>query len=196
MCYCCRKLDKLVIFCTFEADSVSEPIRQLYIWGRICLSQSDSCTFEAKKIGLKCTYIWCRFGTFQAELIYFVMWCVWANQTAQTAVHLRPIWEKIGLKCTESIQPQMYRTASNVRTIDRWDQMCHKSLISCCCCWCCVNCWPFQNRDCRLRTYIYPTEIPCWNEEVQFFTFYSCTKCKWILDKQRKLLFNLIRSTI
>ena len=70
-------------FCTFEADSIHlRPI--LYIWGRdnlfchvICLSQSDSCTFEAESvwanqtesasnvwISLKCTY---RFRTFEAN---------------------------------------------------------------------------------------------------------------------------------
>ena len=81
MCYCCRKLDFQTFSGKFEiglkctavwlANSVCQPIRQLYIWGRfqiwasniqnpyiwgrfnsfshvICLSQSDSCTFEAE----------------------------------------------------------------------------------------------------------------------------------------------------
>ena len=70
---------------------LSEPIRELYIWGRFV---------HLRPI----PYIWGRFCTFEAEIIYFVMWCLWANQRA-VSVHLRP----------RENRPQMYRSASNVR---------------------------------------------------------------------------------
>ena len=85
MCYCCQKLE---------------------IWNRpqmhSCLIGSDS--KSASNVQDLPSNVQ-RFGTFEAKLIYFVMWCVWANQTAQTAVHLRPIpnrpqMYRIGLKCT------------------------------------------------------------------------------------------------
>ena len=101
MCYCCRKLD-------FQWNVQNLP--QMY-------RESASNVW----IGLKCTalwlaqtqnsvdslYIWGQFCTFEAEIIYFVMWSVWANQTA---VHLRHSQShRIGFKCTES--------ASNVQNL-------------------------------------------------------------------------------
>ena len=105
MCYCYQKLDFL------------------YIWGRSVHLRPDSSNVQLSdwlrdRISLKCTYIWGQFCTFEAQIIYFVMWCLWANQRA---VHLRPIplsqseisasnVQRIGLKCTES--------ASNVHTFE------------------------------------------------------------------------------
>ena len=89
--------------CTFEADF-------LYIWGRfnlfshvICLSQSDSCTFEAES--------------------------VWANQTA---VHLRPK-NRPQMYRENRPQMYVHLRPILAKLIDRFriDQMCHKSLISC-----------------------------------------------------------------
>ena len=97
--------------CTFEAN---------YRIGLKCTDRP-----QVYRIGLKCTALWLaqrensvHFGpnrpqmyihlrpicTFEAELIYFLMWSVWANQRPGS-VHLRPITEsasnvRIGLKCT------------------------------------------------------------------------------------------------
>ena len=75
---------------------MSEPIRELYIWGWsvhlrpiLCLSQSESCTFEADPYTwgwsmsepIRELYIWGR-------SVHLRLICVWANQRA---VHLRPI---------------------------------------------------------------------------------------------------------
>ena len=50
---------------------VSEPIRQLYIEADPYI-EADSVHWG--RIGLNVQYI-------EADLIYFLMWCVWANQT-------------------------------------------------------------------------------------------------------------------
>ena len=87
MCYCCQKLESASHVRTFEADSVSEPIREeyLYIWGRNLASNVQNRP-QMYRIGLKCT----EFHTFEAEIIYFLMWCLSANQRT-VSVHLRPI---------------------------------------------------------------------------------------------------------
>ena len=51
---------------------------------------------ECMEFGLKCT----EFHTFEANLIYFVMWCVWANRQTEKN---RPQMYGIGLKCTDLI---------------------------------------------------------------------------------------------
>ena len=88
MCYCCQKLE----ICWFLGLNVQNRPQCM------ALSQSESCTLRQNwpqctesasmyGIGLNVQYI-------EAEIIYFLMWCVWANQRA---VHwgqfrtLRPI---------------------------------------------------------------------------------------------------------
>ena len=145
MCYCCRKLEKLVIFnenrpqCTESASMYV----QLSDWCTLRHSQSESCTLrpilyiEADsvhwgRIGLNVQYI-------EAEIIYFLMWSVWANQTAvhwgpanQTAVH----W---GQFCTLSqnqsytLRP-MYEIGLNVRNRPQ-----------------CTVHWGRQSESCTLR---------------------------------------------
>ena len=93
-------------------NAVSEPITELYIWGWFVHLRPILYTFEAD------LYIWGRsvhlrpiLCTFEAETIYFVMWCVWANQTDSASNVQLSDW----LKCIEN-QPQMYReSASNVQ---------------------------------------------------------------------------------
>ena len=105
-------LSEIGLKCTavWLANSVCQPIRQLYIWGRFC-------TFEAKfEISLKCTavwlansvcqpirqlYIWGRFCTFEAKFeISLKCTAVWlANSVCQP---IRQLYIWFGLKCTES----------------------------------------------------------------------------------------------
>ena len=133
MCNCCRKLDFQWNVRTFEADSVSEPIRELYIWG---------IGLKCMEFGLKCT----EFHTFEADFIYFLMWSDWANHR-KSASNVQ-----IGLKCMESAEniwgiglKCTYIWGRLAKLIS--DQMCHKSLISCSGQGVCSSYWNWQGRN-------------------------------------------------
>ena len=106
MCYCCQKFsifngiglkctDRPQMYSCLIGSDRSQPIRQLYIWGRFR-------TFEADSVHLR------PICTFEAEIIYFVMWCLSANQSTESASNVRnqPQMYGISLKCTD--WPQMY----------------------------------------------------------------------------------------
>ena len=113
----------LRLICTFEADS-------LYIWGRlnlfshvICLSQSDSCTFEAEsvwasnvqhRIGLKCTELASNVWTLPGKGIQSLGQSRWFHGRSHSLAQERcDSGPRIGRPCpVESDRPQMYSCLS------------------------------------------------------------------------------------
>ena len=118
-----RNLASNVRIRTFEADF-------LYIWGRVnlfchvmCLSQSDSCTFEAHpirqlyiwgreklvsnvQIGLKCRYIW-------GQIPY--IWG-WSDSTGRGSAISHEISKTGQERCDSGPRISRVQSASNVRT--------------------------------------------------------------------------------